>query len=83
MEDGARTPVKKIAKETEELKVEKFKQMKVLKKKNNVQDHKQKLQTGKENDLKRCQSAKQTKFQGGLDQMGVLHGKLQKQVVAN
>jgi hypothetical protein len=66
----------------------------VLKKENNnVLDHKQKLQTidfttktwqkEKENDLKRCQSVKQTKFQGRLDQMGVLHGELQKQAMAS
>jgi hypothetical protein len=85
--------LKKLAKETEELKVEKFKEMKVLKEKTNCLDHQRKLQTieftakrrqeGKENDMKRRQSAKQTKFQGGSDQMGLLHGKLKKQAAGN
>jgi hypothetical protein len=55
--------LKQSVKETEELKVEKYKQTKILKEKNNFQDHKQNLQMiefttktrqkGKENDLTR------------------------------
>jgi hypothetical protein len=65
----------------------------VLKEKTNCLDHQRKLQTieftaktrqeGKENDMKRRQSAKQTKFQGGSDQMGLLHGELKKQAAGN
>lgn len=85
--------LKRLVKETEELKVRKIEQAKVLKEQTNQMDHKRKLETieftattrqqGKESELNRKQKAKQGKMQVGADQMGVLHGELRKQVASN
>ena len=74
--------LKLIVLETEALKVQKVEQTKVLKDQTNQQEHKRKLQTifftaktrqkGKDKDQKRKHIAKQKKFQGGSNQMGLL-----------
>jgi hypothetical protein len=85
--------LKKIALKTEEMKVQSIEKTTVLKEKTHQQDHKRKLhgisflakarQRGKDNDEKRKNLAKQKKFQGGSDQMGLLLGEIRKQTDVN
>jgi len=83
--------MKMLAKETEEIKVWKFENTKILCDKMNEMEHKHKLETiefvattrGKEEDVIRKERVKQGKLKIGSKQMGVLHGELRKQVAAN
>jgi hypothetical protein len=85
--------LKKIEMETESIKMQKYQQTKVLKEQTNVLEHKRKLKTiaftararqsGKAKESKRKLDAKMKKFQGGTDDMGVLHGELRKQNIVN
>jgi hypothetical protein len=86
--------MKQIAKEMKASKVRNYAQTKALKEKMNVMEHKRKLaiiqytpltrKKGKEDELKWKQEGKKNKFQGGSNQIvGVLHGELQKQAMAN
>ena len=85
--------LKKIEMETESIKMQKYQQTKVLKEQTNVLEHERKLkmiaftartrQSGKARESKRKLDAKMKKFQGGTDDMGVLHGELRKQNTVN
>ena len=85
--------LKKIELETESIKMQKYQQTKVLKERTNVLEHERKLKTiaftartrqsGKAKETKRKLDAKLKKFQGGTDDMGVLHGELRKQNTVN
>jgi hypothetical protein len=85
--------LKMIKMETESIKMHKYQQTKVLKEQMNMLDHKRKLkmieftmktrQTSKTKEVKRKQDTKLKKFQGGTDDMGVLHGELHQQNTMN
>ncbi len=85
--------LEKIKMETENIKLRKYQQTNVLKEQTNVLEHERKLKTiaftartrqsGKAKETKRKLDAKLKKFQGGTDDMGVLHGELRKQNTVN
>ena len=85
--------LKKIEMETESIKMRKYEQTKVLREQTNLKEHERKLKTieftartrqsSKAKEIKRKQDAKLKRFQGGMDDMGVLHGELRKQNIVN
>jgi hypothetical protein len=85
--------LKEIELKTESIKNGRYEQTKVLKERTNKLEHERKLETieftartrqsGKAKDIKRKQQAKLKKYQGGTDNMGVLHGELRKQNTVN
>jgi hypothetical protein len=85
--------LKKIEMETGSIKMRKYQQTKVLKERTNVLDHERKLKTieftaktrqsSKAKEVKRKQDAKLKKFQGGIDDIGALHGEMCKQNIVN
>jgi hypothetical protein len=85
--------LKNLTLKTEALKVKNVQQTNFLKDKTNQHDHTRKIQAisflakarqrGKDIDEQRKNKAKQKKFQGGADQMGVLMGEIRKQTNVN
>jgi hypothetical protein len=81
--------VKQITFETEALKAKKVDKVNVFKDQSNHQAHNRKLEAiqvtaqcrkkNKDDDVNRRQKAKEKKFQGGSDQMGLLLGEIRKQ----